>query len=71
VAWSGETWPFLAGEDMLDRGAHCDLRALARAVRRGIGLPLGFSGGDPDLDRPFQARVRGTASPPLITIGHL
>ena len=36
-------WPFLAGEDVLDRRAQwADLRALARAVRRGIGLPSGF-----------------------------
>ncbi len=34
--------PFLPREDVLDRRPHGRLRAFARPVRRGIGLPFGF-----------------------------
>ena len=34
--------PFLAGEDVLDRRAHRRFAGIGQAVRRGIGLPLGF-----------------------------
>jgi hypothetical protein len=53
--------PLLPGEDMLNRRAHRRLAGIGRAVRRGIGVPLGFCDGSTSAG-PGR---RGTADWPL------